>query len=783
MILTRHQLENINDEMIGRGAPDKIDQLGYNVPDFNKLSSIWYGATDEDLYEISSRLLKYYNTQLGEIGEFTRKDLIESIEYYKDLKDQGINKKSVTVGISNDLSVGFVSFKYDEEFIYLLRAKQYKFDREYKAWYGPISKLKNILESLEKLGADTKNSMVYLENLEIDENILFEKEQEVLKEGFSLKKLKVNKIGEDELSLIFEFDNDLINAIKTLKTKSFNWNTKAWIIHEYEAKSLYENITHLGYDLSSLRAYIDKAEPPKVKLFGINGNDVEFSFPYMQQVVDRIKELTYYEFNKSKKSWIVDIREKDIFLESISDLIDTSELRNILYNTSDKKIQLKDYSYLKRKPYSHQLEAASFLLNANKGLLADEMGTGKTLSSILSAYSLPSPRLIICPASLKLNWAKEVRMVDYTGKISVIGEDINYDADWIIINYDILEREFKRLDSIEFTSIILDEAHYIKSVANSGKPNSKRAKYTMILADKCDFVFSLTGTPITNKPKDIFNILKVCDHILSRNFFNFGQKYCGASHNGFGWDFNKSSNEEELHEKIKPIMIRRLKKDMLELPDKIRRFIPVEINRKSYDQAVSEYKSKKALLNREGEHLAYLTTIKHILAKEKVDATIEIAENILDGQESVVIFTNYNAVVDRLTNHFGDLSTKITGSCTSKQRQQAVDDFQSGNKKVIVANIIAAGVGITLVEANNLIFNDFDWVPSNHFQAEDRIHRIGQSKNCLVNYVYANKAEIDEYMAQMLERKSTYINEIIDGGEGEQLNIQSEIIQNLYKTA
>lgn len=779
-MLERYLLENLNNFMLGRGAPVKRDNIGYNVPDFNKLSSIWYGATISDLYEISSRLVKYYDTQLSSIVDFTKEELEESVEYYKELSDKELSKHSVTIGITSEFKTAYIGFKYNEMFINVMRRFKYTFDRDTKSWFGDTSYIKAIFSELETLGADMEHALKYVELIEEENGLSFSTQ---IKDEDKGKVIRVEEVDEDNISLSFDYDDDLVYEIKSLKARKFDWGNKTWIINKFEAKTLYENILHLEYDLSELKQYIDDDSMPRLKLIKVDNMDIEISFPYYPEVVEAIKELSFYSFNRDRTTWTIDIREKDGLVKTIENIIDCSELEGIGIDMPP-NVPLKDYSYLERKPFNHQIEAAEFLLKNRKALLADEMGAGKTLSSILSSFSLPPPRLIICPASLKLNWAKEIRMVDYVGPICVIGDkDIDYNADWFIINYDILERDYNKLKNIHFTSITIDESHFIKSVSNSGKPNSKRAIFTMKLASKCEYVFSLTGTPITNKPKDIFNILKISGHILSRNFFNFAQRYCGAEHNGYGWSFEGSSNESDLHEKIKPIMLRRLKKDMLDLPVKVRRFIPVEINMSSYNKAVNEYLERKNILSTEGEHLAYLGTIKHILAKEKVKNTIEIADNILEGDESVVIFTNYNAVVDRLMNYFGDIATKITGSCNAKDRQQAVDDFQSGKKNVVIANIIAGGVGITLIKANNLIFNDFDWVPSNHFQAEDRIHRIGQTKNCTINYVYVEGAEIDEYMAEMLERKSTYINKIIDGGEGDQLNIMKEIINNLYKTA
>ena len=786
-MLDRRKLEEINSFMIGRGMPNRVDNMGYNIPDYNKLSSIWNGGNLADLYEISKRLLKYYDTQLVESFDFTKEELEESIEHYKEEMEKVINKPSVTVGFADEYRIGIISFKYNNDFIDVLRKHKFTFDRNEKCWFGPSNKLVNILEDLKEVGADVDNALLFIQQVQEKFGLSFEQEieedeEEKTEEGGP--KLSVEKVDDEHIRLSFDYDNYLVSEIKALRSKKFDWETKSWTIQIFEAKALYENITHMGYDLSELKPYASVSQVAKVKVIRVEGMDVEFSFPYIQTVVTKIKELTYYSFNKANTSWIIDIRELDTLVDSLGDLIDTTELKEVEIPEDTKgNVKLRDYSYLKRKPYEHQIEAAKFLLRNKKSCVAHEMGSGKTLTAVIAAYSLSPKRLVVCPASLKYNWEKEIRMVDYKGSISVIGDKVDYSSDWIIINYDILEREYKNLSQIDFTCIILDEAHYIKSVSNGGKPDSKRAKYTMALAKKCEYVFSLTGTPITNKPKDIFNLLKISDHILSRNFFSFAKRYCGAKHNGYGWDFSGSSNEDELHERLKSVMDRKRKEEMLDLPDKIRRFIPVQIDLRSYNEAVEEYKREKAGLKQKGEHLAYLTTIKHILAKEKVSSTIEIAENILDAGESVVIFTNYNAVADRLMAKFKDKATKITGDCNAKDRQKAVDDFQSGKKTVMVANIIAAGVGITLVKANNLIFNDMDWVPSNHFQAEDRIHRIGQENKCVINYVYASGSEIDEYMADMLETKSTYINKIIDGGDGDQLNIQSELLRRLYKTA
>lgn len=775
MIISSDKLEKINEIMLGRGAPVEKDDFGYNIPDYNKLSSTWMGANEEDLYEISSRLIKYYDTQLKELDfRFTKEDLIETTGYYEKLMNSKINKPSVTVGFSEDFAIAYIGFKYNNDFISMCRNFKYRFDKNLKSWYGDSKIALSLLESMKEIGADAKKAIEITTDLISEGKISLDgllddldTVEQTLKE-----KIEVIEIDEEKVALKFEYNFDVIREIKSLKYREFNWDDKTWEILRFDIPELYNNIKHLDIELSNLEKYLDNVPAPKLKVIKVEGYDVELDFPFMKQIVDSIKRLDYYKYNSNSKTWTIDIREIDILNEKIKDIINTSELEKVQRLEEKPIVKLRDYNYLKIEPYEHQYTAAKFLLKGRKKILADEMGGGKTLSSIMAAYSLPGPRLVVCPASLKLNWAKEIKMVDLDGKIHIIRDNgIDEKASWNIINYDILEKYFKKLSSVNWEVIIFDEAHYMKAVSNGGKADSKRADYGLKLGLNTPYVFSLTGTPITNRPKDIFNLLKLSDHILSRNFFNFAQNYCGATHNGWGWDFNGSSNEKELHEKIKPYMLRRLKKDMLDLPEKVRRFIPVEIDLNEYEKIVNEYMKKRPYLNSQGEHLVYLTSMKHILAQAKAKHSIEIAKNIVDMGKSVIIFTCYDKVVQDVMKAFKGNVVKITGSNSDIEREQAVEEFQRGEKQVMVANLIAGGVGLTLIEAKQLIFNDFDWVPANHFQAEDRIHRIGQDEIVTINYIYAKGAEIDEYMSNLLEEKSKSINTIIDGGLGEDFNI------------
>lgn len=426
---------------------------------------------------------------------------------------------------------------------------------------------------------------------------------------------------------------------------------------------------------------------------------------------------------------------------------------------------LMDISTLPRTPFPHQLEAATFLLEKKKAILGDDMGLGKSFSSIIALNSIKGKRLIVCPSSLKLNWKKEIQMVS-NDPIHIISNQAWIKParnSWVIINYDILHNHLEDIKKANFLAVAFDEAHYVKNVNNHGKPGTKRAKYFMRIANQMEYVFLLTGTPISNKTKDIFNLLKAIKHPVSKDFKVFSNRFCDPQFNGFGYTYNGSTHQEELHDELKGHLLRRLKDDVLDLPKKMRSFIPVEIHLQSYNQKVDDYMTKRSQINGRHEHLVYLNALRHLLAKEKITHTKHLVQDLLDQNKPTVVFTAYTAVVEALCEAFPEAVTVI-GDNSEEERQQAVNDFQNGKTNLIVCNLIAGGTGITLTRAKNLIIQDFDWTPSTSSQAEDRIYRIGQNENVNIYYVYA-EGTIDEKMALLLEDKLLNINKIIDDSD------------------
>lgn len=443
------------------------------------------------------------------------------------------------------------------------------------------------------------------------------------------------------------------------------------------------------------------------------------------------------------------------------------------------------------KLFEHQKTGVKFLKEKKKVILADEMGLGKTRQAIVAAHLDASPvryKLVICPASLKINWKREIQMVIEEEDPIIIDGKMDMEeiyeklkkSSWIIINYDIVNKHLKWLLEIiqegHIEVLILDEAHYIKN-------RSQRAKATLQIAEEVDKVYALTGTPMMNRPIELFNILKAIDHPLGEVRYKYSQRYCGAYlrrlRNGRSFvDETGATNLDELREKIGGSMLRRKKKEVLDLPDKIVTLMEIQMTadqKKTYDNAWEDYleflkENPIPLRNIDNivmaRQLVELQKLKQVCSMAKTGVILESIENAVEQDEKVIVFSQYTETID--TIKAGLKKKKITcrtltGKDKMNARQDSVDDFQKDDgAKVFIANIKAGGVGITLTEATIVIFADMDWSPEIHAQAEDRAHRIGQ-KNMVNIYYYICKDTIEEDIVNLLDEKKKTITQILEG--------------------
>ena len=268
-----------------------------------------------------------------------------------------------------------------------------------------------------------------------------------------------------------------------------------------------------------------------------------------------------------------------------------------------------------------------------------------------------------------------------------------------------------------------------------------------------------------NRPRDLFNLLKAIDHPSAKSFFSFAKRYCAAEENGYGLDTNGASNVDELAKVVSGVMLRRTKDEALDLPEKIRTWLPIEAVKPkvtSLEARALEYLGKNP--SRDGEtwitFLGLLNKARHELAISKAESTATFVADLVEAGQKVVVFTAYQAVVDKLASVFADASVTLTGSHSAKERDEAVQRYQSDSSiRVFIGNIQAAGTGITLTAGTHVVFNDLDWVPANHWQAEDRVYRIGQTQTAFATYLYA-PGTLDEVVAALLETNARLVGAV-----------------------
>ena len=425
----------------------------------------------------------------------------------------------------------------------------------------------------------------------------------------------------------------------------------------------------------------------------------------------------------------------------------------IIKDNTVKDVVIDYEKYSHRPPLSHQKEAIQKLVENKKFILADDMGLGKTTSTIIAALESGAKKvLIICPATLKINWKREIE--NYSDKSVFIAEGKNFSTehDFVIINYDIIKNfhdtkkkaESQILDS-NFDLVVVDEAHYIKNAT------AQRTKLINDIVKKVDRIWLLTGTPMTSRPIDYFNLLSLIDSPVAKNWMAYAIRYCqGYQFNVGGrkvWNVMGASNLEELRDRTLGLTLRRLKEDVLDLPDKIITPVYLRLKSKLYEEVMGDYYNWYEGNPEESKSLTVqftkLTKVRQIIADEKIAQTIELAENIIEQNKKVIIFCNFTDSLNKIVEHFGKAAVKVDGSMSKHERQHSVDSFQDSDKiKVFVGNIKAAGVGLTLTAAEAVIMNDLSFLPSDHAQAEDRAYRYGQKNNVLVYYpIFENTIE------------------------------------------
>ena len=477
----------------------------------------------------------------------------------------------------------------------------------------------------------------------------------------------------------------------------------------------------------------------------------------------------------------------------------------------------------------------------------DYIVTHNTMSAILAALEGNYEHiLIICPASVKKTWEKELKFYVNDKDITIVQGSKWDDAKFTIINFDILDnfyeipeqviktselnvddngnviREYKDKKIVSRSKKIIDEA--------MSKSQLFQSRYDLLIIDEAHRlsnntsgrfkiisdlikrsnpkgIFELTGTMITNTSKNLYNLLKLIDLPITKDWQHYMERYCGAKffykkneRNAYTalflkekkkntwWDltneekdelnnilekrckkqciFGEDTNMEELQEIIKPYYLRRLKTDFAKMPKKTIKCLHYEMTneeRKSYDELWDKYLELQEDKEKteKNKKLIEVSLMRQWLADKMILKTVDLVNKCVALGHKVIVFCAYDNEINRFREEFGNIAVYHNGKLNEKKKNDAVEQFQNDdNIKVFIGNIVSSGVGITLTKASVVIFNSFSFTPSDCKQCEDRVYRIGQNKNCTIYYQSFNGTYFDR-MLEIIHNKEYVINKIV----------------------
>jgi len=441
------------------------------------------------------------------------------------------------------------------------------------------------------------------------------------------------------------------------------------------------------------------------------------------------------------------------------------------------------------KPF--QKKGVAWIEQTNgRTLIADEMRLGKSAQAITWTTLHPElrPCVIICPATVKIAWKREI--LKWAGENSYVIHGTNnvhgYENEkYIILNYDILKAHIEKIKSLNPQILILDEIQKIKNM------KTKRTRFTRDLGKYCKHIIALSGTPIEKGPIEFYSVLSLLRKDLFNNLWKYQQRWCSPQFNGFGWVYTGASNTEELNSILtSTIMIRRLRRDVLNEDLPTRQVLPVEINNKEeYNKAetdiiqwirenISDEKARRA---KRAIAFSKFNYLKQIAAKGKMDAITEWIDDFLESGKKLVVFCTHHAMIDMLMEKYNSIAVKLDGRDSTAQRQNSIDNFQYVNKiKLFFGNLQAAGMGIDLSAASDVLICELGWNPAEHDQGESRIEGMNQKEKTFVYYIVAEKT-IEEDIIDILDRKKKILDAVLDGKESEEDSVLGELLKRFVK--
>ncbi|RXN16995.1 SWI SNF-related matrix-associated actin-dependent regulator of chromatin subfamily A 1 [Labeo rohita] len=574
---------------------------------------------------------------------------------------------------------------------------------------------------------------------------------------------------------------DLITVFKTIPSKNYDPATRMWNFSLEDYQMLMEQAASLptvslkpldgmeGLNISAstsrpkdaaalaalmrlCQGWQKPGATVKGKCILVSRCRFEVEIGYQGDVIEIFKKMPSRNYDMKTRKWSFLLEDYGKLMAELSEM---------------PTVEIEPLPPAVLQSFSSQFEKMS---KDGRLLLADDMGLGKTVQAICIAayYRSEWPLLVVAPSSVRFTWAEAFRRwlpsvradsinVVVTGRDSLRSGLIN------IISYDLLNKMDKKQPSSPFSVIIMDESHFLKNMKTA------RCRAALPLLKTAKRVILLSGTPAMSRPAELYTQILAVRPSLFPRFHDFGTRYCDANQLPWGWDYSGSSNLSELKLLLEEsLMLRRLKSEVLsQLPAKQRKVVTVTTDGiNSRTKAALNAAAKelaKGYHNKSQEKEALLVFFNHT-AEAKIRAIMEYITDMLEcGREKFLVFAHHRLVLDSITKELGEKGIsyiRIDGSTPSADRQQLCDRFQSSQKScVAVLSITAANMGLTLHSADLVVFAELFWNPGVLIQAEDRVHRIGQTSNVDIHYLVA-KGTADDHLWPMIQEKMNVLEQV-----------------------
>ena len=630
------------------------------------------------------------------------------------------------------------------------------------------------------------------------------------------------------VALSFPYDEKAKNALKSgLGFPGVKWDgeQKKWSVRDNpsDLTNALDILLSFGYDFPGLDAE-DAPVEKEVTVEYRPPDKLRMRWPYKPNYADintAVKSCGQAKFDKKSKEWVIPLiagvdvaaAVKPHYKQLHDAILEIPEVKEAHGHMAERVLlssaveaepmwlpNIKNAEEV--RPYQWAAPQMFATGGQNRLLLGDEMGLGKSLQALLCVLAGQYQKiLIVCPAVVKVNWANEVEKWTELTPSVVYGRSGDYETgDVTIVNYDLLQHRLDALCEDDYDCVVFDECHNLKSQkAERTKAAKRLAKWPTVQG-----IIAMSGTPILNRPEEIFTTLNMLKPSTFPDYFLFGKKYCAAIHNGYGWDFGGASNIEEsedgvtvpLNHLLKDVMLRRTMDDprlSSQMPDLLETVLEIEVDRTQYDEAYNTcmdqleyYRTTGSGSIPPGLLLNILTELRHAagLAKTKV------AENwMLDYYEQtgkpLVVFAHHRDVIERLADaSWYDVAKNvetITGSTPDKDRQRIIADFQEGKIPFLICSTLAMKEGVNLDTADTTLFVERQWVPAHEKQAAARVRRLTQGSSVCHKVVLSAKDTVDMHFDKVVSEKAAVVKAALDGTDDDKTRIAQLVADSLLK--